>query len=117
MLDWNQICSDMKETVRWALAEDIGSGDITALLIPEARRAKAVIVCKESGVLSGLEWVNETYRQLSPDVTLAWHFKDGAKISTGDVLVELEGPARALLTGERTGLNFLQTLSGVATRC
>jgi len=117
MLDWNQIYTDMKETVRWALAEDIGSGDITALLIPAQRRTKAVIVCKESGVLAGQEWVNETYRQLSPDVSLKWHFKEGANITKGDVLVELEGPARALLTGERTGLNFLQTLSGVATRC
>lgn len=117
MLDWNQISTDMKETVRWALAEDIGSGDITALLIPEQRQAKAVIVCKEDGVLSGQEWVNETYRQLSPSVTLQWNFKEGASIKKGDVIVSLQGPARALLTGERTGLNFLQTLSGVATRC
>lgn len=107
--------ADIERTVRWALEEDIGDGDITAELIPADKQATATIITREDAVLSGRPWVEEVFRQLDPRVQLAWHADDGDAVTADQVLVTLHGPARCLLTGERTALNFLQTLSGTAT--
>ena len=103
------------QQVRAALAEDLGSGDITAQLIPASRRARAQIVAREEGVLCGRPWVDETFRQLDPAVTLEWQGADGDRVDAEQLLVTLAGPARSIVSGERTALNFLQTLSGTAT--
>lgn len=102
-------------SVQFALEEDIGSGDITAELIPEHQQAKATLITREPGILCGREWVDEVFRQLDPKIQLAWHKADGDRLEANDCLLTLSGPARSLLTGERTALNFLQTLSGTAT--
>lgn len=102
-------------SVATALKEDIGSGDITAELIPESQHAKARVITREAGILCGQAWVNEVYKQLDEQVKIHWLVKDGETISENQTLFELEGKARALLTGERTALNFLQTLSATAT--
>ncbi|MEM0953563.1 MAG: carboxylating nicotinate-nucleotide diphosphorylase [Pseudomonadota bacterium] len=103
--------------VREALAEDIGSSDITAALIPAGQRARATVISREEGIVCGRDWVQEVFHQVDPDVTVHWHVKDGEQIIPERLLFELGGPARSLLTGERCALNFLQLLSGVATRC
>jgi nicotinate-nucleotide pyrophosphorylase (carboxylating) len=99
-----------------ALEEDIGTGDLTARLIPEDRMARARLMTRESGVLCGVEWFNRTFEELDPDVEIFWHHADGDAIVARSSLCELEGKARALLTAERTALNFVQFLSAVATR-
>jgi nicotinate-nucleotide pyrophosphorylase (carboxylating) len=99
-----------------ALAEDVGTGDLTARLIPEDRVSRARLLTRQSGVLCGVEWFQRTFEELDPDVEIFWHHQDGEDITANTSLCELEGKARALLTGERTALNFLQLLSGVATR-
>lgn len=106
---------DVARQVRAALAEDIGTGDITAQLIPAGRRAVARVIAREPGVLCGRPWVDEVFRQVDPDATLRWRFEDGEQVAPDQVLFEVEGPARAIVTGERTALNFLQALSGTAT--
>jgi nicotinate-nucleotide pyrophosphorylase (carboxylating) len=99
-----------------ALAEDIGTGDLTAKLIPEERTAHARLMTRESGVLCGVEWFRRTFEELDTDVEIFWHHADGDDVMANTSLCELEGKARAILTGERTALNFVQLLSGVATR-
>jgi nicotinate-nucleotide pyrophosphorylase (carboxylating) len=99
-----------------ALQEDVGTGDLTARLIPESRGATARLMTREDGVLCGAEWFNRTFQELDPEAEIFWHHKDGEEVSAGTSLVEVEGHARALLTGERTAINFVQLLSGVATR-
>jgi nicotinate-nucleotide pyrophosphorylase (carboxylating) len=99
-----------------ALAEDVGTGDLTASLIPADARASARLMTRQSGVLCGVEWFNRTFEELDPDVEIFWHHEDGDDIVAGSSLCELEGNARAVLTGERTSINFVQLLSGVATR-
>ncbi|MEX2963202.1 carboxylating nicotinate-nucleotide diphosphorylase [Microbulbifer sp. TYP-18] len=106
---------DLNRSVSTALAEDVGTGDISAQLIPADRRARARIVTREACTLCGRAWVDEVFRQLDPDLRLTWRFDDGDRVDAGAVLLELEGKARSILTGERTALNFLQTLSGTAT--
>ncbi len=106
---------DMIETVSRALHEDIRDGDITAKLIPAGKLATATIITRESAVICGTAWVDEVFRQLDSAITLKWLVKDGDEVQPGQTLVELSGPAQPLLTGERTALNFLQTLSGTAT--
>ncbi|MCU0766690.1 MAG: carboxylating nicotinate-nucleotide diphosphorylase [Gammaproteobacteria bacterium] len=101
--------------VRAALAEDVGSGDRTAALVPASAVADAAIVTREPAVLCGTAWVDEVFRQLDAGVAVAWLRADGDALAAGDVVCRLRGPARALLTGERTALNFLQTLCGTAT--
>jgi nicotinate-nucleotide pyrophosphorylase (carboxylating) len=101
--------------VRRALEEDIGSGDVTADLLPPAAQARARLVTREEAVLCGCAWFDECFRQLDPAIQVAWQVHDGARIARGALLCQLEGPARALVTGERTAINFLQTLSGTAT--
>lgn len=108
--------SIISEQVRLALAEDVGSGDLTASLLPEGKTLSAKVVCREQAVMAGSAWFDETFRQLSPDIQVDWCFSDGDSLDSGQTLCRLQGNARALLTGERTALNFLQTLSAVATR-
>lgn len=101
--------------VQQALAEDIGVGDLTAALIPESTRAKAHIISREAAVLCGCPWASECFRQLDPSVRLDWHVQDGARLQANQTIVEIEGDARAMLSAERPALNFLQTLSAVAS--
>mgnify|MGYP002063182472 CR=1 FL=1 len=98
-----------------ALAEDVGAGDLTATLIDPEAVVGAQILARESLVLCGEEWVNEVFRQLDETIIVDWYIGDGQSAETGDVICKLVGPARALLSGERTALNFLQTLSSTAT--
>lgn len=105
------------EMVAASLREDIGDGDITAALIPQDRHASARVITREACTIAGREWVEEVFRQLDPSVQLTWNVTDGDKKGADTLLFELQGPARSLLTGERTALNWLQTLSGVATSC
>lgn len=107
--------ADLGAQVRAALAEDIGRGDVTAALVPASQRVAGHILCREDAILCGTAWAEETYRQLDPGVRLAWQAADGHAIRAGAVLALIEGPARAVLTGERTALNFVQLLSGTAT--
>jgi len=104
------------ETVKTALFEDLqGQKDLTAQLIPAKRSASARVITREDMILCGTAWVDEVFRQLDPEVQITWNYKDGDSVEADCVLYTLEGNARSLLTGERTALNFLQTLSGVAT--
>ena len=106
----------IQATVRRALAEDIGSGDITAGLIPDDARATARVVCREAALLCGCAWFDAVFAELDERIQVRWRLHDGDQVSSDQELCVLEGPARALLTGERTALNLLQTLSGTATR-
>lgn len=115
MLDPDLLKHDIQHTVHWALLEDIRSGDITAELIPAAKQAKATLITREAGVLCGRAWVNEVFRQLDERIQLTWQAQDGDTLVPDQVLCHIQGPARAILTGERCALNFLQTLSGTAT--
>jgi nicotinate-nucleotide pyrophosphorylase (carboxylating) len=99
-----------------ALQEDVGHGDLTAGLIPESRAAQARLMTRQDGVLCGVEWFRRTFEELDPEVEIFWHHKDGDDIVAGSSLCEVEGHARGLLTAERTALNFVQLLSGVATK-
>ena len=111
------LSSEIEANVRRALAEDIGSGDITAQLIPAERLASARVITREAATICGTAWVDAVFRQVDPRVTVHWHVQDGERAQAEQTLFSLEGPARALLSGERAALNFLQTLSAVATRC
>jgi len=106
---------DLADQVARALAEDVGSGDLTAALVPAGRAGRATVVTRESAVLCGRPWVDEVFRQLDPSVRVLWEAEEGADVAPDQLLCRLAGPARSLLTGERTALNFLQTLSGTAT--
>jgi nicotinate-nucleotide pyrophosphorylase (carboxylating) len=107
--------SDLPEQVSRALREDIGPGDLTASLIDAGTLACAHILCREAAILCGCAWFEETFRQLDTRVHIKWHAAEGSAIAVNTILCELKGPARALLTGERTALNFLQLLTGTAT--
>lgn len=111
-----ELSGEIQANVRAALAEDVGSGDITAQLIPAERAASARIITRENATLAGTAWVDEVFRQVDPRVQVQWQVSDGEQVSADQTLFTLEGPARALLTGERSALNFLQLLSGTATR-
>ena len=108
---------DIAANVRAALTEDVGSGDITAALIPAAAQANARVITREDGVLCGRAWVDRVFAELDPAISLAWQARDGERISAGQQLFTATGPARSLLTGERSALNFLQLLSGTAPTC
>jgi nicotinate-nucleotide pyrophosphorylase (carboxylating) len=101
--------------VRAALDEDVGAGDLTAQLIPEDAAGHARVLTREDAVLCGAAWFEACFRALAPAVNIAWHAADGDRVHAGQTLCEITGPARALLTAERPALNFLQTLSAVAT--
>ncbi|MDY6918887.1 MAG: carboxylating nicotinate-nucleotide diphosphorylase [Pseudomonadota bacterium] len=108
---------DLKHSVTFALEEDIRDGDITAALIPYGQTAQARVITRENAVICGVEWVNEVFRQVDPEVQVQWQVADGDRVQPDQTLFELQGRARSLLTGERCALNFLQTLSGTATLC
>ncbi len=110
-----ELVASIKASVTAALVEDIGTGDLTASLVPENQQASATIITREPAVLCGQPWVAEVFRQLDPRVVLRWQVREGGSAAADQLLCELTGPARALLTGERTALNFLQLLSAVAT--
>lgn len=103
------------DAVATSLAEDVGDGDITAALIPAVMQAEASIVTREDAVLCGLQWVEAVYQQLDPAVQIAWLSAEGDDLAAGQMIANLQGPARSLVTGERCALNWLQTLSGTAT--
>lgn len=102
--------------VTHALQEDVGAGDLTASLIPAATNGTASVITREDGILAGQHWFNRTFTELDPDGEIYWHANDGDHITAGQPLCEISGNARAMLTAERTALNFLQTLSAVATK-
>ncbi|GGJ00097.1 carboxylating nicotinate-nucleotide diphosphorylase [Halopseudomonas pertucinogena] len=108
--------SSIEQEVRRALAEDIGSGDITAALIPADRQARATIISREPAVLCGTAWADEVFRQVDPAIKVTWLAADGDPLQPDQPFCELAGPARGLLSGERCALNFIQTLSATATR-
>ena len=105
----------IQANVAVALEEDIGSGDITAQLIDENKQASARVITREQAVICGKQWVNEVFKQVDERVEIHWQVEEGALAEANQVLFTLTGPARAILTGERAALNFLQTLSGTAT--
>lgn len=114
------LADELRRAVTAALAEDLGQqnaelGDITASLIPATQQAVATIITREDCVLCGSGFVNEVFLQLGNQVSIQWHATDGDRLSANSLICTLQGPARALLTGERTALNFLQLLSGTAT--
>jgi len=110
------LAEDIRNCAARLLAEDIGPVDITAQLIPEKHQARARVISREPAVLCGVAWVDELFRRLDPRVALTWHAADGDRLAPDQPFLELEGPARSLLTGERAALNLLQTLSATATR-
>ncbi|MBU2785410.1 MAG: carboxylating nicotinate-nucleotide diphosphorylase [Acidithiobacillus ferriphilus] len=110
------IPADLSLSVQQALAEDIGSGDLTAALIPAATQLRAQILSREAGILCGQGYAETTFAALSSTIQMHWQIAEGASVAPDQILCILEGPARALLSGERTALNFLQTLSGTATQ-
>jgi len=105
-----------REDVRRALQEDVGTGDLTAALVPAQRRARARILAREEAVICGAPWAEAALRALDPGVQLAWQVAEGQRCAPDQVVLEIEGSARALLSAERTALNFLQLLSAVATK-
>jgi nicotinate-nucleotide pyrophosphorylase (carboxylating) len=107
--------ADVGHAVANALQEDIGSGDLTAQLIPADRLSRASVITREDAVLCGTSWFDEVFRQVDARVAVVWAAHDGDQVHANQVLCTLDGPARALLTGERTALNFLQALSATAT--
>jgi nicotinate-nucleotide pyrophosphorylase (carboxylating) len=110
-----QLIQAIQANVRTALEEDVGAGDLTARLIPADTRARARVITREDAVLCGTAWFDACFRQVDAACQVTWQAADGDPIHAGQTLCEIEGPARALLTAERPALNFLQTLSGVAT--
>jgi nicotinate-nucleotide pyrophosphorylase (carboxylating) len=107
--------SEIERNVAAALAEDVGPGDWTAMLSHGAQSSRATVVCRQQAVLCGQPWFNRCFSKLDPDAVVTWHVAEGAVVEKGASVCALTGSTRALLTGERTGLNFLQTLSAVAT--
>jgi nicotinate-nucleotide pyrophosphorylase (carboxylating) len=110
-----ELPTDLAAQVDAALREDVGSGDVTASLVPEAQRVRGTVMTREAAVLCGRAWAEQTFRRLDPRVQLTWHADDGERIAAQQVVFDIAGPARAVLTGERTALNFLQLLSATAT--
>ena len=115
MINDDKLTEDIKINVARSLLEDIGDGDITAQLIPESTVSEASVITREQAILCGQAWFNEVFRQLDSKVKIEWLAKDGEVLRSGQIVCNLNGSARSLLTGERTALNFLQTLSGTAT--
>lgn len=106
---------EIADQVRTALAEDIGTGDLTAALIPAGQQGGATVVCRQRATLCGTAWFEQSFHQIDPTVSIVWSAQDGDQLQADQTLCRLSGPSRALLSGERTALNFLQTLSGTAT--
>ena len=110
----DRLDDEIERNVTRALAEDVGPGDLTAQLVPASQHARATVIAREESILCGAAWFTRSFTALDPSVYVGWNTYDGQVIKPGEVLCTVEGPARALLTGERTALNFLQLLSGVA---
>jgi len=110
------LAEEIRDSAARLLAEDVGPGDITAQLIPDKQITWARVITREAAVLCGVAWVDELFRRLDARVALHWQAADGDRLAPGQTVLELEGPARSLLTGERAALNLLQTLSATATR-
>jgi nicotinate-nucleotide pyrophosphorylase (carboxylating) len=110
-----ELPADLAHQVEAALREDLGAGDVTATLVPAAQRVHGRVITREAAVLCGRAWVDETFRQLDPKVQLTWRAADGERVAARQVIFAIAGPARPVLSGERTALNFLQLLSGTAT--
>ncbi len=108
--------TDIKEIVRQALAEDIGTGDLTAGLIAATTKANAHVITRDNAILCGTAWFDEVFRQLDSAITIEWHANDSDSIQFGQTICQVRGPARSALSGERMALNFLQLLSGTATQ-
>ena len=109
------LTDDLGPIIDLALTEDIGDGDITSLLIPEDLSVKAHIICRENAILCGTPWVIEVYKKIDNSIKVELEYEEGANVGVGDSIASITGKARAILSGERTALNFLQTLSGTAT--
>tara|TARA_B100001079_G_scaffold8211_1_gene6855 strand:+ start:5315 stop:6145 length:831 start_codon:yes stop_codon:yes gene_type:complete len=107
--------TEITRTVQSALSEDLGSGDLTASIIDQTAVASARLISRERAIFCGREWFNEVYNQLDPTIQTNWEVNDGETIRPDQMLCQLAGPARSLLSGERTALNFIQTLSGTAS--
>jgi nicotinate-nucleotide pyrophosphorylase (carboxylating) len=107
--------TDLLEGVRTALTEDIGSGDITAALVPPQATTTATVICREPAVICGMAWFNAVFAELDTGITVDWQARDGDRVAPDQHICSVSGPAAPILTGERTALNFLQTLSGTAT--
>jgi nicotinate-nucleotide pyrophosphorylase (carboxylating) len=110
------LADEIGRNVAAALAEDVGSGDLTAQLVPPGLHARATVIARENAVLCGSAWFDRCFKTLDASIAINWTARDGDRIVPNQTLCEISGPARALLTGERTALNFLQLLSGVATK-
>lgn len=108
--------AEIDRNVAAALAEDVGSGDLTAQLVPAGVITRATVISRENAVLCGAAWFERCFHSLDPTIEITWRVQDGERLTPNQTVCELAGPARALLTGERTALNFLQLLSGVATK-
>jgi len=107
---------EIQRQVKLALSEDVGSGDLTAALVPADEQTVARVISREEAVLAGCEWFDEVFRQLDAGIIVEWSASDGTTVSDNQLLCTVSGNAASILTGERTALNFLQTLSAVATR-
>ncbi len=110
-----QLAAEVQRNVLAALVEDIGGGDLTALLIPITKRSQGIVISREDAVLAGSAWFDACFRQLDPLAAISWHVRDGEVITAGQTLCELNANTRALLSAERAALNFLQMLSATAT--
>lgn len=110
------LSEEITRNITQALIEDIGEIDLTAELIPPEIVASATVITREDAILCGTAWFDACFKKLDPAVAITWNFTDGNRVASGEILSEIRGPARALLAGERTALNFLQTLSAVATK-
>ena len=108
--------NDIEETIRIALAEDLGDGDITSELIPASKTIEAIVLSREEAVICGVDWVNEVFAQIDSNVSIVWSVEEGILVNAGTELLKLRGSARSILSGERTALNFLQTLSATASQ-
>jgi nicotinate-nucleotide pyrophosphorylase (carboxylating) len=108
--------AEIERNVAAALAEDVGDGDLTAWLVSADSIAKATVISRENAVLCGSAWFERCFKKLDPTITIDWRVRDGEHLSSGQTVCKIEGPARTLLTSERTALNFLQLLSGVASK-
>ena len=110
------LAAEISRNVDAALTEDVGAGDLTASLVPGDRSVKATVICREAGVLCGTAWFDACVARLDPSAKVTWHTADGERIGANQLLCEITGNGRALLTAERSALNFLQLLSAVASK-
>lgn len=115
MIEQSTIAEAIKSNVSLALSEDIGSGDITAMLIPENQRATATVITRETAILCGIDWANAVFEAVDSSLKVTWHYSEGDSLEANQTFLSLEGNARSILTAERCALNFVQTMSATAT--